>query len=346
NWRRHILLHLVMLAVSILALCGGRAAAEGGGLAPLANVQGYELDGRVLVPVRAISEWLGAAVHYEAGLIDVKRGDTCIRFHVGDNYAELDGRGVDMSRSVEQVSGVAYAPIKFIARALGARVTYVPRPFSRPYLRLESNGRAAKIPIGDRPGTGIAELLSSAGATAGIEKAYYNWVSAWEGRQLRNYLSYYAEDAEVVRSGGRRYNKSALKQRMAQNFAKNSYISINSGIPSIQIYGDRATLRVYQAYRSPTWHDTGTKILTWRCSDLGWKIVHESFEEAVVTLGGPLRKQLAPGGFAASRKSDVYHYPTCRYVRQIKATNLIYFDSAAEARASGYRPCKVCKPPW
>lgn len=49
--------------------------------------------------------------------------------------------------------------------------------------------------------------------------------------------------------------------------------------------------------------------------------------------------------FVGSRKSDVYHYPGCHYVRQIKAGNLIGFDSVEEARARGYRPCKVCRPP-
>lgn len=49
--------------------------------------------------------------------------------------------------------------------------------------------------------------------------------------------------------------------------------------------------------------------------------------------------------FVGSRKSDVYHYPSCHYVRRIKAQNLTRFDSVEQARARGYRPCKVCCPP-
>ena len=45
-----------------------------------------------------------------------------------------------------------------------------------------------------------------------------------------------------------------------------------------------------------------------------------------------------------SRRSNVYHRATCRYVRQINPENLISFPSRAEAEKGGYRACKVCKP--
>ena len=49
--------------------------------------------------------------------------------------------------------------------------------------------------------------------------------------------------------------------------------------------------------------------------------------------------------YFGSRNSDVYHYSSCRYVGQILSKNLVSFSSSANARASGYRPCKVCRPP-
>jgi hypothetical protein len=48
--------------------------------------------------------------------------------------------------------------------------------------------------------------------------------------------------------------------------------------------------------------------------------------------------------FLASRKSSVYHRPSCRYVRQIKQENLIGFKTRQEAESAGYRACKVCQP--
>ncbi len=51
------------------------------------------------------------------------------------------------------------------------------------------------------------------------------------------------------------------------------------------------------------------------------------------------------GKFVGSKKSDVYHYPDCQWAKKIKPENLITFNSVEEAKAKGYRPCKVCNPP-
>ena len=49
--------------------------------------------------------------------------------------------------------------------------------------------------------------------------------------------------------------------------------------------------------------------------------------------------------FVGSVNSNVYHYPSCRYVDQIKPENRIWFSSSQDARNHGYRPCQVCNPP-
>jgi methylphosphotriester-DNA--protein-cysteine methyltransferase len=46
-----------------------------------------------------------------------------------------------------------------------------------------------------------------------------------------------------------------------------------------------------------------------------------------------------------SRKSNIYHYPTCKWARKIHPENLIRFGSPEEAKEAGYRPCMVCRPP-
>lgn len=53
----------------------------------------------------------------------------------------------------------------------------------------------------------------------------------------------------------------------------------------------------------------------------------------------------AEGVYVGSINSDVYHYPTCTYAQRIYPENQIWFSSPADARARGYRPCKVCRPP-
>ncbi len=55
--------------------------------------------------------------------------------------------------------------------------------------------------------------------------------------------------------------------------------------------------------------------------------------------------QVHYGPFYASSGSNKYHYSWCRYVGNILPANLIKFDTAEQARAAGYTPCSVCKPP-
>lgn len=49
--------------------------------------------------------------------------------------------------------------------------------------------------------------------------------------------------------------------------------------------------------------------------------------------------------YVGSKKSNKYHYPTCKWAKKISPDNLVTFASASDALAKGYVPCKVCKPP-
>lgn len=67
---------------------------------------------------------------------------------------------------------------------------------------------------------------------------------------------------------------------------------------------------------------------------------------AVASLGfATLLAAATPsGGYHASAKSNIYHFPTCAYAKKIAKENLLVFPSKEEAAKKNYRPCKVCKP--
>lgn len=48
------------------------------------------------------------------------------------------------------------------------------------------------------------------------------------------------------------------------------------------------------------------------------------------------------GEFCGSKKSDSYHFKKCRYAKNIKSQNLVYFETETEAKALGYFSCEVC----
>ena len=49
--------------------------------------------------------------------------------------------------------------------------------------------------------------------------------------------------------------------------------------------------------------------------------------------------------YVGSKNSNKYHYTWCKWAKKINPNNKVTFNSAKEAQASGYVPCKVCKPP-
>ncbi len=55
-------------------------------------------------------------------------------------------------------------------------------------------------------------------------------------------------------------------------------------------------------------------------------------------------KRTAGGRFVGSRRSVVFHVPSCRFAKQISDDNLMYFESAVTARREGRRACRLCDP--
>lgn len=49
------------------------------------------------------------------------------------------------------------------------------------------------------------------------------------------------------------------------------------------------------------------------------------------------------GDFCASMESDTYHLAKCRYIKNIKDENLVYFQSKRDAEVLGYSFCKTCR---
>lgn len=62
-------------------------------------------------------------------------------------------------------------------------------------------------------------------------------------------------------------------------------------------------------------------------------------------LSIPVPKLATTRKYVGSTNSDKYHYPSCEWAKKISPANEIWFSSAADARAHGYIPCKVCDPP-
>jgi ketosteroid isomerase-like protein len=128
------------------------------------------------------------------------------------------------------------------------------------------------VSLGEAP-----EVVDSTERRRHLEQRYWTWVDAWQSEDLHRYLSFYADDCEIKRTGRPSYGKATLRKRLAEDFAENSYISIESNDPDIDLTGDTATVSAWQYYDSSTWWDKGTKSLGWQYRNGDWYIIWESF---------------------------------------------------------------------
>lgn len=53
---------------------------------------------------------------------------------------------------------------------------------------------------------------------------------------------------------------------------------------------------------------------------------------------------LAAPQYIASRMRQPFHYISCRWVRDILKSNMVYYETRDDAIQDGHRPCKTCKP--
>ena len=82
--------------------------------------------GRLLVPLRAIFEALGATVDYSNGTIRARRGATNLELSLGSDQAIIDGQRRTLDVPAQAVFGRTLVPLRFVGEAFGAKVSYDP----------------------------------------------------------------------------------------------------------------------------------------------------------------------------------------------------------------------------
>lgn len=82
------------------------------------------LDGRTLLPLRAIFERLGAQVTWDEATqtITATRGNHRVTLRVGSAEAIIDGRSVTLTTPPVILQGRTYVPVRFVSEALGGYV--------------------------------------------------------------------------------------------------------------------------------------------------------------------------------------------------------------------------------
>jgi len=96
------------------------------GRAVRSDVPPLLVDGYTLVPIRVVSENLGASVDWnqEAKVVTINSASTRIVLTVGRTTATVDGSPVTLGVPARLVSGRTLVPLRFVSQALGASVSW------------------------------------------------------------------------------------------------------------------------------------------------------------------------------------------------------------------------------
>lgn len=126
-------LAIVILAALVAWLPGLAPSAQAAHISVCVDGKELAMDsrpildkGRVLVPMRAVCEALGAMVKWDAATqtVTAQKGATSVTLKVGQKQATVSGRTVALDVPARLVSNRVMVPLRFVAEALGASVAW------------------------------------------------------------------------------------------------------------------------------------------------------------------------------------------------------------------------------
>jgi hypothetical protein len=83
-------------------------------------------EGRILIPVRALTEGFGASVTWDQAKqeVTIQRGEVKIVLQIGNNLAYVNGEEVKIDVPPETINNRTIVPLRFIAEKLGLKVNW------------------------------------------------------------------------------------------------------------------------------------------------------------------------------------------------------------------------------
>lgn len=137
----------VAVTVAVTALAGPCRADE-----LLFDVQPVTLEGRTLVPLRPIFEWLGARVSYEEGHIRAWRSEEAtvpqVELWIGSTQAKIAEASYMLDVPPQLINGRCFVPLRFVAESFGV---WVDPHGSQMLLQLPQENREAVMAIPPHP---------------------------------------------------------------------------------------------------------------------------------------------------------------------------------------------------
>lgn len=183
--------------------------------------------------------------------------------NLGDIYAALAGAAYNRAATLDQGNqAVRYKQnlINQLDTGIGAAANS------------GSANVAAAAPKAAAAVSAADPAVSSNADTTGVNIALQGWAKAWSARDVNAYFAQYATDFQP--EGG--LARAAWEQQRRDRIAKPSRIAVRALNPEIVKVGDdRVRVNFVQEYQSDNFSDQVNKVLEFKATPMGWKIVRE-----------------------------------------------------------------------
>ena len=123
------------------------------------------------------------------------------------------------------------------------------------------------------PAPAPAKPTAAAGGNDDVVKAVNAWADAWSRKDMKAYLSAYANDFDTPKGMSRKAWEQEREQRIA---GKGGKISVSVDAPQVTINGDKATAKFRQHYKATGLSSSTTKTLVLVRSGSKWLIKEEN----------------------------------------------------------------------
>ncbi|MEG1501456.1 MAG: stalk domain-containing protein [Clostridiales bacterium] len=291
--------------------------------------------GITLVPMRAIFESLGSDVSWNSQnqTITGKKTTTSIKLTIGQKTAYKNNQPLQLDLPPAIINGKTMVPLRFIGESFGCQVVL--------------NSQKQSIQIN----------------TSAQAEELYQVVRVIDGDTL--IIKYHNKEEKIRLIGVDTpesvhpdANKNVKYGQIASQFSKSHLtgkkISLEMDVQERDKYG-RILAYIYldgKMFNKTLLEQGHAKVATFppnvKYVDSFLALQKQAqknkagiwaYEEIQDQTANPQNSK-----YIASKSSNKFHYPSCRYAKNISKANQIGFNTPQEAKKQGYTPCDTCKP--
>ncbi len=119
-----IFLMLIVILTSLTTAAAASSQLKVDGMTVQTDVKPEIKNNRTMVPLRVISENLGAKVHWSDGQVTLTKSEMKVSLKLNSSKAAINGKTVLLDAKPYLKNGRTIVPLRFLAETLGCKVHY------------------------------------------------------------------------------------------------------------------------------------------------------------------------------------------------------------------------------